>query len=300
MNGAEPDGGMAARSLWNGVLELNRAPLPSDTAADVCVVGAGIAGLSTAYCLARAGKTVVVLDDGPIGAGMTQHTTGHLSNAIDDRYVEIERLHGADGARRAAESHTAAIDRIEAIVTDEGIDCDFERVNGYLFPAPDTPSSSIDEELEAALRAGVPGVTRLDEPPVANVVGPCLRFARQGQLHPLKYLAGVARAFERRGGRIHCGSHVAEVRGGEPARVATTSGATVTAQAVVVATNTPVNDRVAIHTKQAPYSTYAIAATVPFNAVRKALYWDMADPYHYVRLHREGDATYLIVGGEDH
>src|SRR5213082_1429693 len=89
------------------------SPLDRHTQADVCVVGAGIAGMTTAYLLAREGRSVVVLDDGPIAGGQTQRTTAHLSNAIDDRYFEIERLHGPQGARLAAESHTAAIDRIE-------------------------------------------------------------------------------------------------------------------------------------------------------------------------------------------
>ncbi len=55
-------------------------------------------------------------------------------------------------------------------------------------------------------------------------------------------------------------------------------------EVVVVATNTPVNDRVAIHTKQAPYVTYVIGVTVPKGSVTRALYWDTGDPYHYVRL----------------
>src|SRR5436309_184540 len=90
-------------------------PLTSDAEADVCVVGAGIAGMTTAYLLAREGKSVVVLDDGPVGGGQTRRTTAHLSNAVDDRYTEIERLHAPEGARLRADCHTAAIDRIGAI-----------------------------------------------------------------------------------------------------------------------------------------------------------------------------------------
>jgi Rieske Fe-S protein len=74
----------------------------------------------------------------------------------------------------------------------------------------------------------------------------------------------------------------------------------VNCEVIVVATNTPVNDRVAIHTKQAPYVTYVIGARVPKDSVMRALYWDTGDPYHYVRLQREADHDILIVGGEDH
>src|SRR6202795_3759397 len=120
-------------SIWMATATVPQEPaLRENTSADVCVVGAGIAGLTTAYLLAHEGKSVVVVDDGPIAGGQTQRTTAHLSNAIDDRYFEIERLHGEQGARLAAESHTTAIDRIEAIVLEERIDCGFERLDGYL------------------------------------------------------------------------------------------------------------------------------------------------------------------------
>src|ERR687889_2278233 len=118
----ESDSGRTT-SVWMATGDVPEfGALAHEASADVCVIGAGIAGLTTAYMLAREGKSVVVLDDGPIAGGETGRTTAHLSNAIDDRYVEIERLHGERGARIAAESHTRAIDTIEKIVTDEKID----------------------------------------------------------------------------------------------------------------------------------------------------------------------------------
>src|SRR6185295_18711138 len=173
----------------------------------------------------------------PLGGGMTQRTTAHLSNAIDDRYLRIERLHGREGARLAAESHTAAIDRIEAIVRDERIDCDFERLDGYLVAAPGTPTDFLGRELAAAQRAGLADVTASARAPSGEFeAGECLRFPRQGQLHPGKYLAGLAHALEDLGGRIFCGTHADAVQGGAAAKVTTTGGLTVSAAAVVVAT----------------------------------------------------------------
>ena len=263
-------------------------------------MGAGIAGLTTAYLLAKAGKSVAVLDDGPIGGGMTRMTTAHLTHAVDDRYYELERLHGRDGARLAAESHTAAINRIEAIIREENIGCDFARVDGYLFLAEGDSTETLDKELAAAHRAGLRGVTRLERAPFASFdTGPCLRFPQQAQFHPLMYLAGLTQALHRLGGRVYTGSHAQRIEGGTPARVQVDQHA-VTAEAVVVATNVPVNDRVAIHTKQAPYMTYVIGARVPRGAVPAVLAWDTGDPYHYVRTAAFGDDDVLIVGGEDH
>src|SRR5688572_23399142 len=100
-------------SLWMATATIPRpAPLAADIVADVCVVGAGIAGLTTAYLLACDGVRVVLLDDGPIAGGQSQRTTAHLSNALDDRFYEIEKIHGEEGSRLAAESHRTAIDRI--------------------------------------------------------------------------------------------------------------------------------------------------------------------------------------------
>ena len=146
----------ATESVWMATVgPLRETPLTERTSADVCVVGAGIAGMTTAYFLAREGKSVVVLDDGPIGGGMTGRTTAHLVNALDDRYFELERLHGEEGARLAAESHTAAIDQVETICKDEGIECEFERLDGYLFVPPRESKKILDDELAAAHRAGL-------------------------------------------------------------------------------------------------------------------------------------------------
>ena len=127
----------ARRSIWETTsAPFSPPPLGRNEDADVCVVGAGIAGLSTAYLLAQAGSSVIVLDRADVGAGMTGRTTAHLASALDDRYYELEELHGADGARLAAESHSAAIDEIERIVRAENIECGFERLDGYLFAPP--------------------------------------------------------------------------------------------------------------------------------------------------------------------
>ena len=202
-------------SVWAATAQLpSYAPLTSDTTADVCIIGAGISGLTTAYLLTQVGKSVVVLDDGAIGSGMTAVTTAHLVNALDDRFFELERLHGERGARLAAQSHTAAVDRIESIVTRERIACDFTRLDGYLFRAPEHDDEYLERELAAVHRAGLHAVTKVPRAPLSFDTGPCLRFPNQAQFHPLKYLAGVAQAIERGGGRIHTGSHATKVTGG--------------------------------------------------------------------------------------
>lgn len=275
--------------------------LQDNVRTDVCIIGAGIAGLTTAYLLSQEGRSVVVLDDGPIGGGMTGRTTAHLTNAFDDRYLDVEKLHGEEGARLTAESHTAAIEKVNDIVRRENIDCDFERCDGFLFAVPPDTQELLDDELAATHRAGLTDVEKVARAPLDSFdTGPALRYPRQAQFHPLKYLNGLVRAISRDGGRLFGHTHATTIEGGENARVETAAGPVITCEAIVVATNTPVNDRVAIHTKQAPYVTYVIGASIPKGSVATGLYWDTLDPYHYVRVQGVGDHDVLIVGGEDH
>ena len=297
-------------SAWMSIPDLHFTALQEDREADVCVVGAGIAGLSAARELSRAGKKVVVLEAGEPGGGQTGRTTAHLASALDDGFRELERIHGEDGARLAAQSHRAAIDHMEKIAREERIACDLHRVDGYLFLGEGQPVTLLEQELAAALRAGMEGTTLLPRAPLSFDTGPCLRFPRQGQLHPMKYLAGILRSLQRADrSMIYHRTAVTEVHGGARPRVETADGHAVRCGAVVVATNSPINDRFAIHTKQAPYTTYVIAARVPRGSVPRALYWDTLDPYHYVRLQHYppqdgeqdlGSYDLLIVGGEDH
>ena len=311
----EPQGECAGvnRSFWERTAQkFSTAPLEENISADVCVIGGGIAGVTTAYLAARENRTVVLIDDGPIGGGMTGRTTAQLVNAIDDRYIDLEKFLGEKCARLTAESHTAAIACAERIVREHNIECDFERLDGYLFLPPGGSVKELMEELEAIHRAGLRDVERVKSVPNTRINSDAvLQFPRQAQFHPLKYLNGLARVIVDLGGRIFTGTRVVAVEDGERVQIKTSDGHIVTAQAAVVATNCPINDRVVIHSKQAPYATYVVCLRVTAN-VDHALFWDTAStaeeekkevgpvPYHYVRFARDERGDVLMVGGEDH
>src|SRR5688500_13163084 len=155
-------------SYWLVSVEPIRfTPLASNLKTEVVIIGGGIAGLSVAYCLVKAGKKVVLVEDGFIGSGESGRTTAHLVNALDDRYSEIERVLGEEKCQMAAESHTAAINFIEQAVREHNIDCEFQRVDGFLFLHPTDDHRTIDDEFVATNKhgirteklQGVPGIT---------------------------------------------------------------------------------------------------------------------------------------------
>jgi glycine/D-amino acid oxidase-like deaminating enzyme/nitrite reductase/ring-hydroxylating ferredoxin subunit len=290
-------------SLWmNTEVAPEARPLRRTESADTVVIGSGIAGLSTAYELALRGQDVVVLDRGPIGKGMTSRTTAHLVAISDDSFDAFIKLRGLDAAKLYYQSQSAAVDRIEAIQRDEAISCNFRRVDGFLFPAIGSDPSELDPERDAGRRIGVAMEEATGVPFKGQEKVKCLRYLNQATFHPLKYLRGLAGAITTRKGRLYADTVVESVEeDGERVTVRTGSGVTVQARAAVVATNSPINDMVAIHSKQAPYRTYAMAFTIPRGAMPDALYWDTLDPYHYVRLQPgPGTTDYLIVGGADH
>ncbi len=303
-------------STWMQSIEMPAySTLSADIDVDVCIVGGGIAGLMTAYLLQQEGRKVCVLEGFEIGSGQTGRTTAHLTYALDERYYMLEKYHGEKGAKLAAESHQAAIKKIVDIINKENIECDLERVNGYLFSGHDgdinyslqsnreKSHQELNTELEAIMRARMLDVYMTEKLSLPFDPGPALCFPNQVQLHPLKLLKALAEIISKRGGQIYTNSHVVEVQGGETAYVKLQNDHIVTCESIVVATNSPINDLVAIHTKQASYRTYVIGVEIPKGKFVKGLYWDTLDPYHYFRLEKEESnaaTEILLVGGEDH
>jgi hypothetical protein len=290
-------------SYWMHESPVIDAPrLEQDAECDVVVIGSGIAGLSTAYELSRFGRSVIVIDRGGIGHGMTARTTAHLATELDDFYSELIRVRGEDEARVYHDSQIAAVNRIEAICRDENIDCDFARVDGYLFPAEEQDRADLEEEYQACKSIGVE-VEWVERAPVPGIdTGMALRFPNQGRFHPTKYLRGLARAILDRGGRIYADTvHAGDKETEEGVEITTEAGPVIRARAAVFCTNSPTNDKVTIHTKQLPDRTYVVAGRVPKGSVPDALVWDTYEAYHYVRIQPISETEdLLIVGGGDH
>jgi glycine/D-amino acid oxidase-like deaminating enzyme len=292
------------RSPWqaSGLVAGSYArPLDSDVSVDVCVVGAGMAGLLCALELAERGHSVLVVERSHIGAGETSATTAHLSPVLDRRYFELAGMHGKDAARLIALSHMRGIAHLERVMNAHGIECGFQRLSGFLCAGNEAQEKELAREHAAATEAGL-SCELVRRAPLAIGSGPALRFERQAQFEPLAFLAGVAKALNDKGAVIHAPVTVNQFdtsSGGE-VKLGTAQGRTIRASHVVVATHTPISDVATMHTKQAGYRTYAIGFEAA--SVTPALVWDMEDPYHYVRyaVDAETNRSLLIVGGEDH
>lgn len=288
-------------SLWKEVSLPSFSDHRKDQKTDICIIGSGITGITTAYLLSKAGKKVIVIDKSAIAGGETSFTTAHLTFILDDRCFELEKLHGIEKTRKILESHRAAINHIESICREEKIDADFRRVDGYLFLGQKDSEKTLEKEKEILKKLQYDVI--ITHGP--QNIGPCLKYPLQAQFHPLKYMAELIRIIRKNGGEIYKDSLVQDVKEEKDTVIIKfENGHTIEAESAIIATNTPFNDRFTMHTKQAAYRSYVIAGEIPKNSIRPGLYWDTEDPYHYVRLHTEGSGflskDILIVGGEDH
>lgn len=286
------------------VTDTHHKTLEENLKTDVVIVGGGIAGLTTAYCLAVSGQRVIVIDDGHIGSGETGRTTAHITTVLDERYYTLEKTFGRRSTALIAESHKLAIDFIEEVVNKENIDCEFERLSTYLFLHPNDTKENLEKEMNMLFHCGIES-SLLEITPGIPCEQSSLMIPKQAQFHPMKYILGLCEAIEKRGGKIFVNTHADTI---DYTGIVTDKGFSITAKHVVVTTNAPVNDTYTMMLKQWAYRTYVIGALVKKNTIPKALWCDTGDhnstkqtPYHYVRLTPyNNEYDLLMSGGEDH
>ncbi|WP_189777501.1 FAD-dependent oxidoreductase [Streptomyces tauricus] len=261
-----------AESYWMATAPGGRWPaLETDVTADVVVIGAGMAGLSIAWELTRAGRGVLVLDADRVAAGVSGYTTAKLTAAHSLVYERLRRTRGKEGARQYAHSQQAAVERVASVAAELGVDCDLERSSALTFTVDPGQRATFAAEAEAAAEAGLAAdlVTETDLPfPVAAAV----RVAHQARFHPRKYLLALADDITARGGVIHERTRVTGLSEGTPCELTTERGATVTANDVVVATHYPVFDRALHFARLSPRRELVVAAPLPASAAPEHMY----------------------------
>ena len=288
-------------SIWTDATEPRVYPVATNCEVDVVVVGAGIAGITTAFMLAEAGRSVAVVDMGTIGRGQTAQTTAHLTWVVDQPIAQLRRAFGANAAL-ILEAHQSAIHEIDRIVHRLGIECGFERVSAWKFGLEAGNRRSLERDARVARELGRdahyvgPGTLRIPS------AGGALHVPDQAKFRPLAFVDALADRFVTLGGRIFTNSLVTEtVRVDEHWEVRVPAhDAVLRARDVVIATNSPLGLEPAMQTRLEPYQTYALAARVGQGTLPVGLYWDCSDPYQYIRVDAGETHDTLIIGGMDH
>jgi glycine/D-amino acid oxidase-like deaminating enzyme/nitrite reductase/ring-hydroxylating ferredoxin subunit len=293
--------------VWKEIKLPRRAKLSGQRRFDVVIVGGGITGLTAAWLLKQAGKSVAVLERDRVGAVDTGHTTAHLTMVTDLRLKSLVRQFGKDAARLTWQGGAAAIKTIHGIAEATGADCEFRRVPGFLHAAlggKRDESRELKEEAELARELGFAAEFVEHVPYFAR---PGIRFPNQAKFHPLKYLAALARAIPGEGSAVFEHAEATEITAEEeqPFKVEAGSGAAL-GEFLVIATHVPLMGVTSLlpatlfQTKIYPYTSYVVGGTAPKGHLPEASFWDTSDPYFYLRVDAGKKSDYVIFGGLDH
>ncbi|MCX6498859.1 MAG: FAD-dependent oxidoreductase [Arthrobacter sp.] len=289
-------------SLWTATGgTATYASLDEDAAAsldvDVAVIGGGIAGLTAALALKRAGRTVAVLEAARVGTGVTGNTTGKVTSLHRLAYSDLASRHGTGVAGTYGQANQAALEHIAAVVAAEGIDCGFRRVANYTYAESSAALALVREEAALAERLGLPASFTTDVPLPFAVRG-AVRFDGQAQIHALKYVQGLARAVDGNGSFVFEESPATGFRDGSPSVVATQEGS-VRAKDIIVATNLPFGDNGRFTERCYPHRSYIVAgrsAVPPLDAT----FISVDEPMRSILTIDVEGTSYVLAGGEGH
>ncbi|HUP63608.1 MAG TPA: FAD-dependent oxidoreductase [Thermoanaerobaculia bacterium] len=282
-------------SLWiDTTPSTNYHSLRGEAVADVAIVGGGITGITAAYLLAKAGRSVVLVEKGRIAMSESGHTTAHIIEATDADYRDLVNDHGEDGTRLNTEAIRSSIALIRSLVDELGIDCGLKAVDGYLYTEKEEDREYLQRQQEFLRQAGIE-TKWVERVPLPFPTHGGLHYRNQYVFHVRQYLLAVADAAVKHGAQIFENSLVNEIDDA----VAKTEEGSVRARHLLLATHVPLNDRGTIWAKMYMTRTYVVAARIEPGQITDALFWDTEFPYHYTRLLETSKGLFLIAGGED-
>ena len=286
-------------SLWVGTSEVTRFhEQHGDVTADVVVVGAGIAGLTTAALLKADGARVVVVEAGRVAAGVTGYTTAKLTLLHGLVFDDLAQAFGDEAARKYADANLAGMATVADLAVRHGIDCELERRPAYTYTTDPAMVDKVRAEVSAAQRLGLEAEFTTDTDLPYPVEG-AIRVADQGQFHPRKYCIGLARAIDGAGCAVYEGTRALSVDEQDGRVTVETDHGTVTASHVVQATHLPFSDSGGFFARTHPVRSYAMSARLD-GPVPQGMYLSVDTPSRSVRsAHMDGEEV-VILGGESH
>ena len=286
-------------SYWVDSVEGPRYPAAKGVLSfDVLVVGGGIAGLTAALLLKRAGKRVGLIEANKIAHGVSGYTTAKVSAGHGLLYSQITKSLGSDAARTYGESNQAAIGMISSLINDLGIDCDWEPADNYIYSESPDQIAPLKQEADAASAVGLPAAFTTENTlpfPIAGAV----KWTDQAQFHPRKYFVALAEAVEGDGSSVFEDTAATELKEGTPCVVGTPD-ATISADKVILATHFPTFDRGLYFAKVHPYRAYVVTAKISKDQAPEGMWISSTSPTRSVRTTPYENGRLLIVTGEGH
>lgn len=288
----------ACISLWQQhATKFTGKQNAGQTSFDVAIAGGGITGITTALLLQKAGKKCIVFEACNLCFGTTGGSTAHLNTLLDSPYTTLIKNFGKENAALVARATEQAIQLVKQHINEYKIDCGFKDAAAYLFAENDEQVKELESIHDACLEVNLKAVYAKDLP--LNISSKkTMKIEGQAKLNPVQYVHALAHAFEDAGGIIMQDCRVESVADNEEVEIKTSKG-NFRSSFFIYATHIPTGINL-LHLRCSPYRSYAMAVTLKNKEYPADLYYDMYDPYHYVRSQEINGQEYLIAGAEDH
>ena len=288
---------MENSSLWLSDKTAPQYPsLQQDFECDVCIIGGGITGITTAYLLQQKGFKVTVVEAYAIANGVTGHTSGHLTSMVDTYYHKIIAAHDLQRATKVREATTEARDLAEEIIVSNFINADFKRVNGHYFATDQTQLKTLEKEREAMIAAGFDISSLFVWRFPFEIVGG-FSLPQQAIIDAPAFVRGLAKKCNGKGVRIFENTKVDDYKRKDDKWIIQSGEYTVHAHYMVQATHTPLGFN-PLQMEMKPMNSYVLSGKVSGEVV-PGLFYDMQEPYHYIRNYDYRGEKLLIIGGCD-
>lgn len=277
--------------------------LDKNISTDVCIVGAGIFGLTCGYYLTKQGYNVVILEkEAEIASKTTEHTTAKITSQHNLIYKYLIDSLGISMAKKYLYANQEAIENIYQIIKDENIDCDFERQDSYVYTNNSDELEKIKLENEAVNSLGFNSEFVTSTPLPFDVLG-AIKFPNQAEFNPIKYAYGLADAIIQNSGKIYTGTLVTNIQKEDDKFITSCKDYVVKSKYVILASHYPFIDRLGYYFLKMYQSTSYVIAVDIGNKSFDGMYINSEQPtfsYRFVPFSGYGGKRLLLVGGADH
>ena len=287
-------------SLWLSTANSkNYETLYTSLNADVCIIGAGIFGLSCAYYLSKAGLKVIVLEKDSIGEKTTGHTTGKITSAHGLFYNYLVNNFNETFAHDYLFANEEAISNIKNIIDTENIKCDFEYKSNFIYTTNKSEVNQIKAEVETVNYLGFPAnfATKTGLP--FEIAG-AIQYKNQAQFNVISYLNGLCKAILNNSGKIFTHSTVIDVKNTGSSYITSTLEGNVESKFFVLASHFPfLNFPGMYFTKMYQSSSYIIGIDSK-KTLFNGMYISASSPIYSFRTAKYNGRNILLIGGSEH
>ncbi|MGD6873172.1 FAD-dependent oxidoreductase [Sutcliffiella horikoshii] len=281
------------------------APLPSfptlneNKKTDVCVVGGGITGITTAYQLAQEGLKVILIDADQILNGTTGHTTAKVTSQHGLIYDEFLQHLGQEKAKLYYQANQEGLHFIRDLVDLKRIQCDFSEQNAYIYSQTEQDDQKVIKEFEAYQKLGIDGDLTYDIPfPIETKS--VIVMKNQAQFHPLQYLKVLVDGIVEKGGEIYEHTVATDVEESRDLSVVTKNGAKIDCEYIVAGSHFPFyDDKGFFFTRMYAERSYVLAAKTE-KEPPEGMYYSAGQPSRSLRYVTIDGEKVALIGGDGH